>query len=708
MRVSRAVHALTALLAACPGSVSAETPPKAKASPPVFGTDVTVVTLPVFVTDKDGKPVAGLTSADFEVQDEGKRVKIVGLQEIDAAQPLPASLSPRSALAARRQFLLLFDLSFTSASGVVRSRDAAKRFVREGLLASDLAAVATFSVNAGMKMLVGFTSDRVQLEGAIDDLGVLNVERRAQDPLGLVYDFRLGRPQSAGAPSSGRDGDLMEELRDLQVRLGRVQDEEYRRKVDVLMTSITQLAKMLDSVQGRKQVIYLSAGFEQKSLVGAQGQQAVSNGQAVTEGRLWDVDTVSHFGDSSVRNRMEGMLRALTSSDTVVHTIDVAGLALAGDASLEGDSKAPVGEGRESLSLIAADTGGRFYKNANDLARPFDEILDASRRYYVLAFEAESPKGAGRFHKLKVKVATGGYKVSHRVGYTESSPDAAPALRRIEAAEAIAKGASGGPIEIEALALPYRNAEGRTSVPVLLQIDGPSLLERGAGSSLPLELYGYAFDEGGKVEDMVALVSSLDLAKVGAKLKASGLLVQASFNLAAGSHSLRFMVRDGETQRRGFHAMEVSVPAFTERLLYPPLFMDDPGRWIVVQATSRSGAPVETPLRVGADAFAPRMNASLANGRSESVCVMTFDGGRSYEAGAQFQIGAQLINSEGGAVRIGKVALTKAVAETDGFRRFVLDVTPADVPPGEYTFKVKLTEPGTGVVSEAIHPVRVE
>src|SRR5262245_52813695 len=104
MRGSSAVHALLALLMALPSA--AEAPPQAKAAPPVFGVGVTVVTLPVFVTDKDGKAVTGLTADDFEVQDEGARVKIVGLQEIDAAQPLPIGLTQGSALAARRQFLL--------------------------------------------------------------------------------------------------------------------------------------------------------------------------------------------------------------------------------------------------------------------------------------------------------------------------------------------------------------------------------------------------------------------------------------------------------------------------------------------------------------------------------------------------------------------------------------------------------------------------
>lgn len=711
MRIPRAVHfALAAFIAQPATAVPSKEKPKP--SPPVFGAGVTVVTLPVFVTDKEGKPVGGLTAADFEVQDEGKPVRLVGLEEIDAARPVSSleGLSPRLALAARRQFLMLFDLSFTSVGGIVRSREAAKKFVRELLSPSDLAAVATFSVRAGMKMLVGFTSDREQLEQAIDDLGVLDMARKT-DPFGLLYDSRLNRPQSAAGPRNDREGTLFEMLQEFKLQYDRSQEDDYRRQVGVLTGAMSQLGRMLDAIQGRKQLIYLSAGFEEKSLVGAQGDQAIRDGQAVAEGRLWDVQTESRFGDAGLRNQMEGMLRALASSDTVVHTMDVTGLATAGDASLEGDNRQAIGTGRESLSQIAAGTGGRFYKDANDLGKAFDELLDATRRYYVLAFEPEALKGPGKYHKLRVRIREKGHKVSYRVGYTERNPEASPAaLRQLEGAEAIAKGLSGGPIGLEALALPYRNAVGRISVPVILQVDGRSLLDRGPGTQLALEVFGYAFDEAGKIEDMVALASTLELSKLDSKLQKTGLLVQATFNLSPGRHSLRFMVRDGEKQRGGVHALDVEVPLFIggERVLYPPLFMEDPASWLVVQATSRSGAPVETPLRVGDDAFAPRIDVNLVNGKTDKVCVMTYDGGKSYEPGAQFQIGAQLINAEGTPVRIGKVALAQAVAELDGFRRFVLNVTPQDVPSGEYTFKVKLTDPADGAVSEAIQPVRVE
>jgi VWFA-related protein len=131
------------MLAAAPLLAQAPPPPP---SPPRFEAGVAVVTLPVFVTGKDGKPVAGLTAADFDVTDDGKPATIAAVQEVDVSEALPASSSPSPSVqaAARRQFLFLFDLSFSNPSGIVRARDAAMKFAQEGLAPSDLAGVATF------------------------------------------------------------------------------------------------------------------------------------------------------------------------------------------------------------------------------------------------------------------------------------------------------------------------------------------------------------------------------------------------------------------------------------------------------------------------------------------------------------------------------------------------------------------------------------
>ena len=119
----------------------------AKPEPPAglrFGAEVAVVTVPVFVTDAANKAVGGLTVDDFQIEDEGKSVPITGFQEIDAERAPGAAMGSYSP-AARRYFLLFFDLSFSSPSGVLQSRRAATEFVQKDLLPSDLGAVATFS-----------------------------------------------------------------------------------------------------------------------------------------------------------------------------------------------------------------------------------------------------------------------------------------------------------------------------------------------------------------------------------------------------------------------------------------------------------------------------------------------------------------------------------------------------------------------------------
>src|SRR6202035_724310 len=79
-------------------------------------TSVTAVEVPVTVINKDGKPVRGLTAADFEVYDGRSQQKVTGFDVVDLGA-LPkdeAGAAPRPAvpIAARRHFLLLFDLSF--------------------------------------------------------------------------------------------------------------------------------------------------------------------------------------------------------------------------------------------------------------------------------------------------------------------------------------------------------------------------------------------------------------------------------------------------------------------------------------------------------------------------------------------------------------------------------------------------------------------
>lgn len=183
IRFKLLIVALPLLLAAATSGQEQEQPPTYR-----FESRVDVIALQVFITDKDGRAVGGLTAEDFEVRDEGDTRPIVAVYEVDATVPPEATTEPienAARAASRRQFLLLFDLSFSSPDGLLRAREAALQFIDE-LEPWDLAAVATFSARFGIKILINFTTDRRQLAAAVNNLGLQDL-RQIQDPLKLAY-----------------------------------------------------------------------------------------------------------------------------------------------------------------------------------------------------------------------------------------------------------------------------------------------------------------------------------------------------------------------------------------------------------------------------------------------------------------------------------------------------------------------------------------
>src|SRR5438552_3202606 len=167
---------------------------------------VTVIEVPVNVIGKDGKPVAGLTAADFELYDNGKKQEITGFEVADLRAPAAATAPGQAPnpfpegppAAARRHWLLVFDLSYASPSGLIRAREGAHALVEKDMGPSDLAGVATISVEKGWNLVENFTSDKLQLRHAIDTLGLVKTGVRTNDPLSFAF-VQPSQVEDAGA-----------------------------------------------------------------------------------------------------------------------------------------------------------------------------------------------------------------------------------------------------------------------------------------------------------------------------------------------------------------------------------------------------------------------------------------------------------------------------------------------------------------------------
>jgi hypothetical protein len=423
------------------------------------------------------------------------------------------------------------------------------------------------------------------------------------------------------------------------------------------------------------------------------------------------VQSDRYFGDPAARDALDQLFRTLAASDTVIHSVDVTGLAAGGAV----DEAVPgrLGQGRDTLAQLAANTGGRFVKDANDLVGGLAKVLEASRHYYVVAFEPLEPgKRLDRLRKLKVRVKRDGLEVSHRRGYVIPDPKRAAPLvaAQLQAAEAITKGLSGGPIALRALAVPYRDTKGRLALPVVLEVDGRALLSGVDAKQLQLEVYGYALDAAGRIQDAFGLTPVLDLGAVKPALQAKGLQVITSFAVSEGAADLRFVVREKSSGRAGSLRVPLEVPAFAagKILLSPPLAMDDPRSRLVVPAASRARPQLEIPFRLGDTPFTVEALPVLRNGASRELCVIAWSGAERYGTQSAFDIEAQLLDASGGARRLSLEGAARVVEDADGLQRYVVTLAPNGVPAGRYALDVSFRNKASGATSRSQAAVEVE
>jgi VWFA-related protein len=594
--------------------------------PPVYTdiTEVTAVEIPVQVL-LDGKPVRGLTAADFAVYQEKTKQEVTGFDVVDlygapekAAPATPAGDIPPPA---RRHFLFLFDLSFSEPKAVVQAREAAKGLLAD-LHPSDLVAVATYLTSRGPELVLGFTPDREQARAAIDTLGLPElIDRTQTDPLRIVVESlrqdmaQFGGSEVTASSDAGRPPireaareDLLDRLEGFLVDSERASLEVEKDKVTALTRSFTDLARLMRSVSGRKHVIYLSEGYDSSVLTGTTDAAADKDmHEARNEGEFWKIDSEKRFGSGGAAAQVDAMLQELRRADCVVQAVDIGGLRSAQGSS--GGLGYERKNGRESLFQMARDTGGELYENFNDLGAAMGQMLERTGVTYVLTIQPPvAPDGA--YHNLRVELKHGprGARVVHRPGYYAPRPFAQRSRyeKMLATAGDVLLGEEGGTVRLTALTAPLPSPAGGTTSDVLtmIEIDGPSLLHLNQGEDVPVEIYIYAMDAQGRVRDFVAQTLSLELFKVEGRLLESGLRFYGHLELPPGSYKARVLVRNGRTGLHGLKVLPLEVPpssqataqATAQAPVIPAAFYPDAkGSWLVVREAPRPGRR-ETPL----------------------------------------------------------------------------------------------------------------
>ncbi len=667
-------------------------------------TEVNVVEIPVQVL-LDGKPVRDLKADNFAVyQDKGKQL-ITGFEAVDLFA-IPDDKAQEVPVPARRHFLLLFDLAFSEPKAIVQARAAAKDLLSE-LHGSDLAAVATYAGSRGTELVLGFTSDRNQIESAIDSLGLPELMDRATvDPLRIVVDDM--RREIAANTTRETEGSGSEESRTGMKQFG---DEEMLRqfeqamrasesantevqkdKITALTRSFTDLARLMRSVNGRKHVVYLSEGYDSSLLLGNTSEALDKEMQeARDKGEVWKVDSQQRFGSADAMNDVEGMLEELRRADCTVQAVDIGGLrGTSGSAGALGYERKG---GRESLFQMARDTGGDLYENFNDLSAAMGKMLERTGVTYVLTIQPETPPD-GAYHTLKVDLRglPRGARVVHRPGYFAPKPFAQRTRmeRMLLTAGQVLAGEEGGQVRASVMTAAIPGGSGTADVPVVVEIDGPSLLHLHQGNDLPAEIYVYAVDAKGHVSDYIAQTLTLDMFKVEAKLLQAGLKFYGHLELPPGSYKARVLVRNGRTGFHGLRVVPLEVPAFAGAgpVLLPPFFPEAKGEWLVAREAQRPGRrELPMPFRMGDKPFLPAAMPILGTGESRFALL-----GYNLADEGDLQVRSQVLTADGRELQAGDLSLVSRAAGEAGADRLEMTFRPPTLQPGEYLLRVTVTD----------------
>jgi len=271
----------------------------------------------------------------------------------------------------------------------------------------------------------------------------------------------------------------------------------------------------------------------------------------------------------------------------------------------------------------------------------------------------------------------------------------------LQTASQVVSGQEGGPVGLSVLAAPFKIPGEKAYVPVVIDIDGTGLLAGQQGPALPVEIYVYAMDDQGAVQDFFTQSAGLDLNKVGDAVRHTGIKFFGDLDLKPGTYSVRVLVRNSRTGAAGMRVASLEVPAFAQAapVLLPPLFPDTAaGRWLVLREAKVRQGEVPYPFMAKSQPYIPASRPALRPGENTDLSLVGYHLGE-----GQLTAQAMVMTAEGKEAGEGTIEIvTREPAEAGGPDRLAATFRPPQLQPGEYLLLVTLIDAkGTSETSVA-------
>ncbi len=369
------------LLAACAGPgvrLPAQQQP-AQSSTPTLQVSARLVVLDVDVTDHAGKPVEGLTEADFQVFEDGRPERIrnfdppsahglppateaAGASAVfDPANPAPFGRAPVD--------LLLLDQLNTHFADSSFARRALRDFLtHQPALLPQPTTLLSLS-EQGFRQLQAFTRDRDLLLRAL-----------AAAPVEYAWQLEINGKADYGPLE----------------------------RLDHTLRSLEQIAAAYARIPGRKNLVWTGGGFP------------TLDPTTIDRGDAQEVrDDLQHVTDVLLGARVT--LYAVDSTSSAVGMTEITDPSEIAFANAAGDALtlgADPFSTTDSFDKLGPVTGGRVIRGRNDVAAQIAQAVDLGAHFYTLAYAPDSTaNSAAPYRNIKVVCLRPGLTATTRTGY---------------------------------------------------------------------------------------------------------------------------------------------------------------------------------------------------------------------------------------------------------------------------------------------------
>lgn len=391
--------------------------------------DVSVVNVDVYVTDRQGNPVTGLTRDDFELAVDGKPEPITNFYAVTGGTETTSPNDGTSAESRPKPTPQQLPVSTMEAEETPESQ---RLWM---VIYVDNTNLDPLNRNRVFRQLRAFLNDTVD---PTDQVMVISYERTlhlrqpfTSDPQAVAR--TLLELETVSGRSSAGAGDREDILRAIDeaessVEVGtriRMHAESIRNDMQFTIDALSETVRSLAGLPGRKAVVYLSNGIPMtpgSDLFYAQHQ------------KFRDGAALAREVEFNLSRRFEELTNLANANRVAFYTLDAAGLEVGAGLDAEHRGRSVSADWHSSvlaahqanmddpLRYMAQRTGGMAILNTNDVGPGMKKVAAGFDSYYSLGFSRNMTVD-GRYHEIKVRVKEKGLTVRHREGFREKNAD---------------------------------------------------------------------------------------------------------------------------------------------------------------------------------------------------------------------------------------------------------------------------------------------